>query len=67
MNMSKRTWAQEKAYCAKRAEDLRKQMVVAIRECDTEQFSALMSTALRYMTKKQRGEMATMFYAHMVQ
>ena len=49
-----KTWEQEKAYCARRAEVLGAEMDVAIEAGDRDRFTAAYQTAMRYMTVKQR-------------
>lgn len=51
----KKTWEQEKAYCAKRAQELAAEMETAIETVDEEKFTAAYQTAMRYMNKKQRS------------
>ena len=50
-----RTWAQEKAYNARRAEALGAEMDAAIEAGDHDRFTAAYQTAMRYMTVKQRS------------
>ncbi len=50
-----RTWAQEKAYTARRAEALGAEMDAAIETGDRDRFTAAYQTAMRYMTVKQRS------------
>lgn len=49
-----RTWEQEKAYSAKRAEQLTAEMEASIQADDFQRFDNAYKLALRYMTKKQR-------------
>lgn len=46
-------WAEEKAYCAKRAQELTAEMEAAIQDSDKGRFEKAYQTAMRYMTKKQ--------------
>lgn len=50
----KRTWEQEKAYRAKRAEELKKEMDVALSENDDGRFIHAFSTSSNYMGKRVR-------------
>ena len=52
-----RTWEQEKAYCEKRAKELTQEMESAIATLDPDKFYRAYATAMRYMTRKQRGEL----------
>lgn len=47
------TWEQEKAYCAKRASELKTEMEAAIAASDKERFTKAFETAQRYMKKKE--------------
>ena len=58
-----RTWEQEKAYCAQRAEALAEAMETAILRLDADGFKAAYSAAARYMGKKQRQELYRRFLA----
>ena len=58
-----RTWEQEKAYNAKRAEQLAAEMEASIQSTDFQRFDEAYKTALRYMTKKQRQP----YYIRMLQ
>ena len=46
-------WEQEKAYCKKRAIELKAEMEAATAASDKERFIKTYQTALRYMTKKE--------------
>lgn len=48
-------WVKEKAYCRRRAEELKKEMELAISEKNREKFEKAFSTSLRYTTKKERS------------
>ena len=48
-----KSWVEEKAYCAKRAQELTAEMEAAIKDSDKPRFDAAFQTARRYMTKKQ--------------
>lgn len=50
-----KTWEQEKAYCARRAEALGAEMDAAIETGDRDRFTAAYQKAMRYMTVKQRS------------
>ena len=50
-----KTWEQEKAYCARRAEALGAEMDAAIEAGDRDRFTVAYQTAMRYMTVKQRS------------
>lgn len=50
-----RTWNQEKAYNAKRAEALVIEMNQAIETADKDRFEKAFVTSMRYMKKKERG------------
>ena len=52
--MAKRTWEQEKAYRAKRAEQAISEMETAISAYDVERFQRAWQDAMRYMNEKQR-------------
>ena len=58
-------WAKEKAYCQKRAEELKQRMIEATKNCDPEAFSQALQTALRYMSARELRNMRIMFYSHM--
>ena len=58
----KRTWEQEKAYVAKRAEELRTIMNQAIAAADLERFREAHTKSLRYMPKKERDEYLRRFF-----
>ena len=58
-----RTWGQEKAYCEKRANELAREMESAIATLDADRFYRAYATAMRYMTRKQRGELHRRFLA----
>jgi len=58
--MSK-TWEQEKAYCAKRADALAEAMEKAIQALDANSFQAAYTEAARYMPKKRRAELYKRF------
>ncbi len=51
----KKTWEQEKAYCAKRAQELGAEMDAAIENTDRERFDKAYTTAMRYMKNKERS------------
>ena len=59
-----RTWEQEKAYCAKRAGELKEAMIEATIACDVEEFEKLRMKAMRYMTRKELGRCVKMFWTH---
>ena len=59
----KRTWEQEKAYNAKRAQQAIAEMEQAIETYDVNRFEAAWQVAMRYMNKKQR----TPYYIKMLQ
>lgn len=48
-----KTWEREKAYCRKRASELKTEMEAAIETSDKERFTKAYQTAMRYMTKKE--------------
>lgn len=48
-------WEKEKAYCARRAEQLGAEMDEAIEAGDRDRFEKAYHTAMRYMTVKQRS------------
>ena len=50
-----KTWEQEKAYRARRAQALAAEMEQAIAAGDKNRFEAAYSTAMRYMNKKERS------------
>lgn len=52
----KKAWEQEKAYCAKRAQELGAEMDAAIENMDRERFEKAYTTAMRYMKKKERSD-----------
>lgn len=58
-----KTWEQEKAYTERRAAQLAQEMEQAIAENDRDRFLAAYSTAMRYMTKKQRSPYYRRFLA----
>jgi len=47
-------WSAEKAYCEKRARQLKSEMELGIQNGNTEQFLQAYSKSFRYMTKKER-------------
>lgn len=51
-----RTWAQEKEYNARRAQQLGAEMEAAIEANDLRRFLAAYETSFRYMPKKQRSK-----------
>lgn len=59
----KRTWAQEKAYRERRAQQAAAEMDTAIATVDKERFLKAWDTAMRYMNKKQRSP----YYIRMLQ
>lgn len=59
------TWEKEKAYCAKRAEELKDKMIEATKACDTAAFAEAYGKALRYMKKRDLDKMMLMFVSHM--
>lgn len=61
--MAKRTWAQEKAYRAKRAGQAIVEMEQAISNYDKERFQAAWQVAMMYMNGKQRKP----YYIRMMQ
>lgn len=58
-----RTWAQEKAYRGRRAQQAAAEMDTAIATVDKERFLAAWDAAMRYMTKRQRNP----YYIRMLQ
>ena len=50
----KKTWEQEKAYYAKRAQEAVAEMKQAISTADKARFEKAYQVALRYMTQKER-------------
>lgn len=52
--MMARTWEQEKAYGARRANQAIIEMERAIRDTDIDRFTAAWNVAMRYMRKKER-------------
>lgn len=58
-----KTWAQEKAYNERRAQQLCAEMEAAIETNDTQRFLAAYERSFRYMTKKQRSP----FYIRMIE
>ncbi len=59
-----RTWAHEKAYCEKRANELKEMMIDDIKRYDKNSFGEHMSMALNYMKKKDRQNLMTAFISH---
>ena len=59
------TWEKEKAYCAKRAEELKSKMIEATKACDPLAFTAAYTAALRYMKHAELKAMMVMFVSHM--
>jgi len=51
-----KTWEQEKAYRAKRAQALGVEMDAAIESMDRERFEKAHTTAMLYMKKKERSD-----------
>lgn len=51
--MSHRTWEQEKAYRARRAEQIAAEMEASLQAHDRDRFLAAFEKAMIYMTKKQ--------------
>ena len=49
-----RTYAQEKAYCIRRAQALVSEMEAALAADDAERFKAAYESSRRYLTRKQR-------------
>ena len=47
-------YEKEKAYCARRAQELSAEMEAALKTRDPERFKAAYGTSARYMTLKQR-------------
>lgn len=62
----KMEWAKEKAYCQKRAEELKQRMIEATIACDADAFRDALHTALRYMSARELRNMKLMFYSHMM-
>ena len=50
-----KTWEQEKAYCARRAEALGAEMDAAIETGDRDRFTVAYQKVMRYMTVRQRS------------
>lgn len=61
-----RTWEQEKAYTARRAQQLAAQMEQAIADNDKSAFLNAYATSMRYMPRKQRGTYYRRFLAQNV-
>lgn len=61
----KKTWEQEKAYCAKRAQELGAEMDAAIENVDRERFDKAYTTAMRYMKNKERSSYYKRFLTKM--
>lgn len=63
----KRSWKQEKAYCARRAQELGAEMEAAIERGDRERFKAAYEASARYMTQAQRRRIYIRFLKKVVQ
>ena len=62
--MAKRTWEQEKAYCAKRAEELKAEMTRATENVDLAAFTEAYEKSMRYMKVKERRRLYVAFTAY---
>jgi len=60
------SWEKEKAYYAKRAQELRAEMDRAILSADKERFEKAHQTAMRYMTKRERSAYYRRFLEAMI-
>ena len=60
-----KTWEQEKAYCAQRAQELGAEMDAAIETMDRERFDKAHTTAMRYMKNKERSDYYKRFLTKM--
>ena len=57
-----RTWEQEKAYRAKRADEVRKQLAQAIADMDAEAWRAASEKAMLYLKRNERAEWTRRYY-----
>ena len=60
------SWEKEKAYCARRAEELKAEMDQAILSADRQRFEQAHQKAMRYMTKRERAPYYKRFIERMV-
>jgi len=58
-----KTWEQEKAYVARKAQEYGAEMDAAIEAVDKDRFNAAFMKSMRYMRKRQHGEYMKRFIA----
>ena len=63
----KRTWEQEKAYVARKAQEYGAAMDEAIEAVDKDRFNEAFMKSFRYMSKRQHGEYMKRFIAKYAQ